>query len=100
MPLQVTRAAGFEKEIVIKRILPHFTEDESFVKMFSDEASIAAKLQHANIVQIFEDFEDIERYHVVMEYCRLGTLEDALDEDDVKGAMVLLITEARRLQQE
>ena len=33
-------AEGFEKDLVIKRILPHFSEDEEFVTMFIDEASI------------------------------------------------------------
>ncbi|MCA9522744.1 MAG: protein kinase, partial [Myxococcales bacterium] len=61
-------AEGFEKELAIKRILPHFTEDESFVKMFIDEATIAAKLHHANIVQIF-DFDMIDgSYYIAMEY--------------------------------
>lgn len=61
-------AEGFEKDIVIKRILPHFSEDDAFVKMFIDEASITAKLQHSNIVQIF-DFDVIEgSYYIAMEY--------------------------------
>jgi len=61
-------AAGFEREIAIKRILPHFTEDENFVRMFIDEATIAAKLHHANIVQIF-DFDQVEEtYFIAMEY--------------------------------
>jgi serine/threonine protein kinase len=61
-------AEGFEKDLVIKRILPHYSEDEDFVKMFIDEAKVAAKLQHANIVQIY-DFNVIdERYYIAMEY--------------------------------
>jgi len=60
-------AEGFEKDVVIKRILPHFTEDADFVKMFIDEASITSKLQHANIVQIF-DFDVCEgSYFIAME---------------------------------
>ena len=56
---KTTGAEGFEREVVIKRILPHFTEDEAFVNMFIDEATLAAKLNHANIVQIF-DFDRID----------------------------------------
>ncbi|MBM4388534.1 MAG: protein kinase, partial [Deltaproteobacteria bacterium] len=52
-------AEGFEKEMVIKRILSSYSEDEAFVKMFIDEAKIAAELHHANIVQIF-DFDKYE----------------------------------------
>ena len=61
-------AEGFEREVAIKRILPHFCEDENFVRMFIDEATIAAKLHHANIVQIF-DFDKIDdAYYIAMEF--------------------------------
>tara|TARA_B100000029_G_C17597536_1_gene964697 strand:+ start:572 stop:3205 length:2634 start_codon:yes stop_codon:yes gene_type:complete len=61
-------AEGFEREVAIKRILPHFTEDPAFTRMFIDEATIAAKLHHANIVQIF-DFDKIdETYYIAMEF--------------------------------
>jgi hypothetical protein len=46
--------AGFEKECVIKRILPSLAADQQFVNMFLDEARIAARLSHPNIVQIFD----------------------------------------------
>ncbi len=59
---------GDEREVVLKRILPSFSEDESFVKMFIDEASLTSKLQHPNIVQIF-DFDVTDRqYYISMEY--------------------------------
>ncbi|PIE20313.1 MAG: hypothetical protein CSA66_00750 [Proteobacteria bacterium] len=71
-------AEGFEKDIVIKRILPHFSEDRDFVKMFIDEASITAKLQHANIVQIF-DFDVYEgAYYIAMEYIEGEDLSNVL----------------------
>ena len=46
--------AGFEKILVIKRILPHLARNERFVQMFVNEAQIAAKLLHHNIVQVSE----------------------------------------------
>ncbi|MCA9517650.1 MAG: serine/threonine protein kinase, partial [Myxococcales bacterium] len=61
-------AEGFEKDIVIKRILPHFSEDEAFVTMFIDEATITAKLQHNNIVQIYEFDVHDGAYFIAMEY--------------------------------
>jgi len=61
-------AEGFERDCVIKRILPSYSEDEAFVKMFIDEASLTSKLQHPNIVQIF-DFDVIDRmYYIAMEF--------------------------------
>jgi serine/threonine protein kinase len=47
-------AAGFEKILVLKRILPHLAKKPDFVSMFVDEAKLAAKIQHQNVVQVFE----------------------------------------------
>jgi hypothetical protein len=59
---------GFVKDVVIKRILPAFSEDPDFVHMFINEARVAAKLQHANIVQIF-DFNHVDGvYYIAMEW--------------------------------
>ncbi len=72
-------AEGFEKVVVIKRILPHFCEDESFVTMFQDEARVAAHLNHANVVQIF-DFDEVEGlYYIAMEYVEGQDLKRVLD---------------------
>ena len=72
-------AEGFEKTVVIKRILPHFCEDESFVTMFQDEARVAAHLNHANVVQIF-DFDEVDGlYYIAMEYVEGQDLKRALD---------------------
>ena len=49
---------GFEKLVVLKRILPHLSEDEEFVQMFLDEARTAADLRHPNVVNVFEVGED------------------------------------------
>jgi serine/threonine protein kinase len=53
-----TATAGFDKRVCIKRVLPHFLEDDDFVTMFRDEAKTAARLQHANVVQVF-DFGEV-----------------------------------------
>ncbi|MCA9669968.1 MAG: protein kinase, partial [Myxococcales bacterium] len=61
-------AEGFVKHLVIKRILPAFNEDPEFVRMFINEAHLAARLQHANIVQIY-DFDHVdETYYIAMEW--------------------------------
>jgi TonB family protein len=59
---------GFQKIVAIKRILPHLTDNHEFVKMFVDEAKLAAQLQHPNIIHIY-DLGKIERfYYIAMEY--------------------------------
>jgi serine/threonine protein kinase len=46
--------AGFEKTVVLKRILPHFAADPKFVQMFLDEARLAATLRHPNIADVYD----------------------------------------------
>jgi serine/threonine protein kinase/Tfp pilus assembly protein PilF len=59
---------GFEKTLAIKRILPELSWNREFVSMFINEAKIAARLSHPNIVQIF-DFGKIDSYYfIAMEY--------------------------------
>lgn len=60
--------AGFEKEIVIKRILPQWTADDEFIRMLIDEAKIAVQLSHPNIVGVYELARDGEIYYIAMEY--------------------------------
>src|SRR6476620_10377117 len=59
---------GFEKLVVVKRILPHLSEDDEFIEMFFDEARIAALLNHPNIAQIYELGEVEGTYYIAMEY--------------------------------
>jgi CheY-like chemotaxis protein len=59
---------GFQKIVAIKRILPHFSDNEDFVTMFIDEAKLAAQLTHPNIVQIFDLGKSGTSYYIAMEY--------------------------------
>ncbi len=61
-------AAGFEKYVVVKCLHDHLADDADFVKMFLDEARMAAMLDHSNIVQTFELGEYENRYYMVMEF--------------------------------
>lgn len=59
---------GFEKVVVVKRILGNLAQDDEFVSMFLDEARIAAKLSHPNIVQIYDLGKADDTYYIAMEY--------------------------------
>ena len=59
---------GFEKLLVVKRILPHLSEEEEFIQMFFDEARIAAALNHPNIAQLFDLGEVDGAHYIAMEY--------------------------------
>ncbi len=77
---------GFEKRVAIKRIFQHLTGRDETVKMFFDEARIAATLNHPNIVQVF-DLGEVEGYfYIAMEFvhgtdlrriCRRGLEREA-----------------------
>ncbi len=58
---------GFEKLLVIKRILNHLSDNEEFVEMFVDEARISVELQHPNIIQVFDFGRMHENYYIAME---------------------------------
>jgi serine/threonine-protein kinase len=60
--------AGFEKLVVIKRILPSMNQDKAFIEMLLHEARIAATLSHPNIVQIFDVGQIEGKFFIAMEH--------------------------------
>jgi serine/threonine-protein kinase len=83
---------GFQKECVIKRVLPQLVQDPSnqaFVEMFLQEARIAARLSHPNIVHIL-DFGQIDGdYFLAMEYVDGVTIESVLEKTRSTGQPAL-----------
>ena len=69
---------GFEKLLVIKRILQHLSDNDEFVEMFIDEAKISVELQHPNIVQIYDFGRIAENYFIAME---------CVEGKDIKGIL-------------
>jgi serine/threonine-protein kinase len=59
---------GFSKLVVIKRILENLAAQERFVQMFLDEARVAARFNHPNIVQIFDLGREEDAFYIAMEY--------------------------------
>src|SRR5262245_39502963 len=59
---------GFEKLVVVKRILPQYVANPSFVAMFLNEARLAATLHHPNIAQVYDIGVDEGDYFFSMEY--------------------------------
>lgn len=74
-------AEGTFKIVVVKRILPAFTTSRRFRSMFIDEAQLATRLNHPNVVQVYEFSNEGEEGHILaMEYvegCDLGHLMSA-----------------------
>ena len=76
---------GFARDLVVKRILPHLAQDPAFTQMFLEEARIAARLTHPNVVQVY-DFGEVEgSWYLAMELVR-GVDLRALIERSVRQA--------------
>jgi serine/threonine-protein kinase len=75
---RVSGPEGFERTFVVKRILPHLSDDATFIKMFVEEAKLSARLAHPNIVQIFELGAVDGEYFISMEYIRGRDLSETM----------------------
>src|SRR5205814_3304921 len=65
---RTTGIEGFERHVVIKRIRGEAAKEPRFVKMFLDEARLAAALHHHNIVQVHDVGQEGGEYYFAMEY--------------------------------
>jgi serine/threonine-protein kinase len=68
-------AEGFEKQVVLKRILPVLAADPQFVRMLVDEAHIASTLNHSNLVQVLDLGKASGEYFLVLEFVDGWSLE-------------------------
>jgi serine/threonine protein kinase len=63
-----TGIEGFNRHVVVKRILPHLAEDPEFVQMFLNEAKIASRFNNPNIAQIYDLGAENGTYYIAMEF--------------------------------
>jgi len=73
---RVQGAGGFEKELVVKRILPSRAQDQGFIRMLVNEAKLTVQLTHNNIAQIYECGTIDQNYFIAMELVDGVTLKD------------------------
>ncbi len=77
--------SGFQKDLVVKKVLPALASQKDFIDMFADEARIVARMNHPNIVQVF-DFGNIEgQYYIAMEYVNGRDLRQVIDRHKAIG---------------
>jgi eukaryotic-like serine/threonine-protein kinase len=71
-----------ERPVAVKLLAEHLADDDAFVARFRREALAAARLQHPNIVQVFDSGQDQEsrRHYIVMEYVDGPSCADLLRE--------------------
>ena len=70
---------GFKKRVAIKRVLPHLAKNENFIQMFLDEARLSARLNHANIVSVFDISAHDDTYFLIMEFVDGANLKRITD---------------------
>ncbi|HUJ60897.1 MAG TPA: serine/threonine-protein kinase [Kofleriaceae bacterium] len=78
-------AGGFEMEVVLKQLLPEFTQQEEFKDLFLREAKLSATLDHANIVHTIDLVTAGNEYFIVMEYLPGGDLRTLLKKAKRRG---------------
>jgi serine/threonine protein kinase len=78
----MARDTVLERPVAVKLLAEHLADDEAFVYRFRREALSAARLQHPNIVQVFDSGQDqsTERHYIVMEYVDGPSAADMLRE--------------------
>ncbi len=81
---------GFEKLVVVKRILPHLASNPDFVQMFLDEARTAADLRHSNVASVTDVGTEAGAYFIAMEYLHGQDLTHIVQRCRVRGERIPL----------
>lgn len=85
---QVLGAQGFSRAVAIKRLHPQFATDPAFSTMLLDEARLAARIRHPNVVSTLDVVHHEEEIFLVMEYVNGDPLSSLLDEARQQGSPV------------
>jgi serine/threonine-protein kinase len=86
-------AAGFSRTVAVKRLHAHYAKNPAFVAMLTDEARLAARIQHPNVVPTLDVVAKDEELFVVMDYIQGETLSRLLSDERVppKIACAILV---------
>jgi eukaryotic-like serine/threonine-protein kinase len=82
---------GFKKRVAIKRVLPHLAQNESFIAMFLDEARLSARLNHANIVSVFDISKREDTYFLIMEFVDGVNLKKIMESMTKRGQRMRMV---------
>jgi hypothetical protein len=80
--------AGFARPVAIKRLRPQYAADPDFVRMFLDEARMAARIAHPNVVPTLDVVDTEGEVFLVMEYVRGATLSHLVRAAKERGQAV------------
>lgn len=76
---------GFRRDVAIKRLLPHFVEDQQFLTMLVDEFKLVSHLAHPNIAQVYELVEVDSSLLIAMEYVDGKDLRSTIEKARARG---------------
>lgn len=79
---------GFEKTVVIKKILPHWANDPEFVRMLVDEAKLSVMLDHPNVVDVMDLGSVDNTYYIAMAFIDGFDLKTLMNRVDEKGQKI------------
>jgi serine/threonine-protein kinase len=65
---------GFQKLVAVKTLLPELSQDPNFEQMFLDEASLAARIKHPNVVEVMDLGEEEQILYQIMEWVEGASL--------------------------
>src|SRR4051794_26091703 len=80
---------GFNKLLVVKRLKANLVDEPEYVAMLGDEARLAARLNHPNVVQTNEVGQEGDQYFIAMEYLDGQPLHRVLTRSEKKERMPL-----------
>ncbi len=78
------------RDVAVKIIHPHLSENPKFVRRFEEEAAAVAQLRHPNIRQVFDSGHDGGTYYMVLEYLPGETLKERLNRFTQNGQLMPL----------
>jgi serine/threonine protein kinase len=87
---RVAGSAGFARTVAVKRLHPHFAKDPDFVAMFLDEARLAARVQHPNVVATLDVAVKGDEVFLVMEYVHGESVAQLLRASRSQGVSIPL----------
>ena len=79
---------GFARTVAIKQLHPQFARDPDFVSMFVDEARLAAKLRHPNVVPVLDVVKHGRELYIIMDYVLGVSLSEVLRRLSVYGERI------------
>lgn len=81
-------SVGFARTVAIKRLHPHLAKDPDFVSMFLEEARLAARVRHPNVVATLDVVQEDNELFLVMEYVAGESLSRLVRKTREKGGRI------------